>query len=331
MLKHAGTKYEWFLFGLIYFVIALILLRTKIALTPAWLDGTLLSNHQQLLDFTYTNNEQSRLLQFFFPETLHHMMGITLADAYLVQRWGFVFLTLLCFHGYLRKWYEPLESFAGVAFLAAVIPLTYMNHLQESAPLLSLIFLLGLWALREKKDYIFMVLMLIGALNNETILSLTAAYILVRCPRWNVQAIAKTSGRAVFFSAPAWIATGIIRFVTRLNPHLGDPFTLGKNLWGMIYVFIKNPLHLYKTGYAYPFLIFGVFWIYAFLHLKEKDPFLCRLAFFIPLFIIPHLMTGLFYEARQMLPLAFILIPMSMQFLRSACETETQKEIQGSD
>jgi len=67
---------------------------------------------------------------------------ISIPHAYMVQRFAFIFLAFLCFHYYMRKWLSPGESFAGVAFLAAVMPLTYGGDLQESAPLLMLLFVL---------------------------------------------------------------------------------------------------------------------------------------------------------------------------------------------
>ena len=75
------------LFAPVYAFIALILLRTKILLTLAWTDGTLIDNHRSLLAFTFTNNEQSRLLQFYIPEFFRILFGVSIPDAYLIQRW----------------------------------------------------------------------------------------------------------------------------------------------------------------------------------------------------------------------------------------------------
>ena len=173
-LPHAVR--EMLLFGAVYFFVALIQLRTKLVATPTWFDGTLERNHALLRAFQHTNNEQSRLLQFYIPEALHRVAGLSIAHAYLLQHWAFVLATLLCFHAYLRRWFTPGAAFAGVMTLAAILPLTYMDDLQESAPLLMLTFLLALWAIRERHAGWYTFTLAAGALNNETMLVLPAAY-----------------------------------------------------------------------------------------------------------------------------------------------------------
>ena len=34
---------------------------------------------------------------------------------------------------------------------------------------------------------------------------------------------------------------------------------------------------------------------------------------FLPFFLIPHFLTGVIYEVRQMIPLAFMIIPMALE------------------
>jgi hypothetical protein len=52
-----------------------------------------------------------------------------------------------------------------------------IKDLQESAPLLMLLFILGLWVLREKKDLLFGLLLILGGgLTNETMLVMAAGY-----------------------------------------------------------------------------------------------------------------------------------------------------------
>src|SRR6266850_7022609 len=130
-------------FGSAYFFVALIELQAKLSVTRAWFDGTLVDIHGRLLAFQWMNNEQSRLLQFYIPEAFRRLLGLSVIHAYILQRWLFVFLAFLCFHAYLRKWFDARLAFAGVMTLAAIMPLSYFNDLQESSALLLLTFLLG--------------------------------------------------------------------------------------------------------------------------------------------------------------------------------------------
>ncbi len=302
-------------FGGVYFFLALINLRVKLYLTPVWFDGKLEMNHQLLLAFQYTNNEQSRLLQFYIPEMFRNLFEISIPNAYILQRWLFVFLALLCFHFYLRKWFDAKLAFAGVLFLASIMPLSYFNHLQESAPMLLLTFLLALWAIREQKTLWYMVILFVGGINNESILALPFVYFCVNYKRFEFQHIFRLLSRTLGTCLPAYLAAGAIRYVTRDRPHLGGAWHLPDNIEGLLEQLSFTPLEYWKAEYLYIFFIFGAFWVYAVLKYSRKPPFLQRAALVTPIFILIHFLTGITKEVRQMLPLSFLIIPMALFYL----------------
>ena len=305
----------------VYFFLALINLRVKLFMTPAWNNGNLLQNHQKLLAFNYTNNEQSRLLQFYIPEFFHKFLFIDIAHAYILQRWLFVFLAFLFFHYFLRKWFDSAAAFAGVAFLAAIMPLTYFNHLQESAPLLMFSFVVTLWAIREKKNIFYMIIMAIAAINNETILFIPAVFLFYHFDADKLKNNLKLFAKTIIYAIPAYLIVGIIRYINIDRPHLGKPWTWADNLFGLYAGFFLSPLDYFRNFYWYLFFIFGAFWVYAYLNRAAKPLFIRRALLTIPLFILPHILTGVLFEVRQMIPMAYIIIPAAMFYL-FAPETE---------
>ena len=317
-VKGRGREYlrsHLFRLSWVYLVLALINLRIKLALTAAWFDGRLETNHARLLAFQYVNHEQSRLLQFYLPEFWLQIFDLSVPQAYILQRWLFVFLAFVCFHLYLRGWLDEKLSFLGVVLLAAIMPLTYFNHLQESAPLLLLTFLLGLWAIREHRDFAYAAILLIGAVNNETLLILPAVYL-----AYNFKGSESTQGArlwvsTVLTSLPAFAVWGAIRFQNRDRPYLGGG-ELGNafatNLEGVLSGLTASPLEYWRMPYLYIFFVFGALWIYAFRRFREKPLFLQRAALIVPPFVAVHFAVGVIYEVRQMLPIAFILLPMAL-------------------
>tara|TARA_B100000686_G_scaffold348468_1_gene439577 strand:+ start:3457 stop:4443 length:987 start_codon:yes stop_codon:yes gene_type:complete len=304
----------------VYFFLSFINLRVKLWITSAWFDTHLAVNHQSFLHFNGVNNEQSRVLQFYLPELFRHVFSISIEDAYILQRWLFVFLAFVCFHKYLQKWFDNGVSFAGVVLLAAVMPLTYFDHLQESAPLLLLTFLLGLWAIREHHLLATLAVFFIGGLNNETMLILPTVYFFYHF-QWGTMREFLIQIRNTFGVAlPLLLTVGPIRYITRHNPHGDDPLQWFIN-WRGIYVTFNSLgkevpiLEIYRAIYFYPLLVFGVIWVYALFSLKNVPKFLRRAAWMIPLFILAHLITGVIYEARQMLPLSYLLIPMAFFYM----------------
>jgi hypothetical protein len=98
-------------------------------------------------------------------------------------------------------------------------------------------------------------------------------------------------------------------------------YHLPDNLAG-IWNEIRGPVGaLFHGMYLYPFLIFSIFWIYAAVGYRNSPRFLKSTFWLIPLFVAGNMITGIITESRQMIPLGFILIPMSL-FLIFPKETQ---------
>lgn len=302
-------------FGSIYFFVALIILRMKILVTPRWFNGRLAANHEELLAFQYANNEQSRLLQFYIPEALKNLFDISIENAYLIQRSVFIFLVMICFHFYLRKWFDASRAFGGVLFFITVMPLSYMNDLQESTPLLLLTFLLALWAIRERRIWGYVLAMAVGALNNETMLILPMVFVLYHFKDFKLPSLVSLAWATLWTSLPAYTIVGIIRYITRDNPRLAVWWQFPENMSQMKDALFSSPLVWWDERFLFPFFIFGTIWVFAFLNYSKLPLFLQRAGLLIPVFVILHLFGGVIGEVRLMLPLSFLIIPMSFFYL----------------
>jgi hypothetical protein len=292
------------------FFLALIALADKLKVSPTYFDGVLEQNHQQLLAFQHANNEQSRLLQFSIPELLVRLFGLSVPHAYLLQRWLFVWLALLLFYLYLRSWFRPGAAFAGVCFLAAVLPLSQMSDLQESAPFLMVSFLCGLWAIRAGRPLLFLLALLIGVLNNETTLILPVVWFLTKCEGRRPKQLWSAAWRAAALAAPAVLVTAVIRYVTRDQPHLGGAWHLPDNLLGIGKgLLFFSPLDYWRDDYLLFLFLYGPLWVFAYLRWARKPRFVRATLLMAPLFVVAHLITGIIAEPRQMVPLAYVLIP----------------------
>ena len=319
---------EFWVFIPIYFFVSFIELTLKLeTVYGIWFKGALADIHRHLLAFEYYNNEQSRLLQWVIPQAIIKITQLSIPHAYMVQRFAFVFLAFLCFHYYMRKWLSPGESFAGVAFLAAVMPLTYTGDVQESAPLLMLLFVLGLWAIREYKTLLFELVLIVGSITNETLLILIAVYFFYQF-RWvhpkkiNSQTVGEfftLVGRTFLIAILPFAIAATIRYITRDRPHLGGDVILWSSNWQMVWSAISN-FHiddLFISNDLFFILLYSIFWLYALLGYRTGGLFLQRALWMVPLFLLAHFITGKINESRQLIPLGFILIPMGLSFVLS--------------
>ena len=317
IFNYLDTHHEALVYIPVYFFISFTDLVLKLRHASGWQNGNLLSNHTKLMAFQYYNNEQSRVLQYLVPEGLHRVFDFSIITSYAISRLVFVFLAFVVFHYFLRKWFSPIASFAGVMILSAAMPVTFLIHdLQESAPLLMLMFILGLWAIREEKDLLFSLFMLIGGgLTNESMLVLPLGYFLYRARSWNIKHLFLTGLRTILVALPAFAAQGVLRYITRFQPHLGGAFHWPDNIEG-IWAEITFPYQsIFNGTYIYPFLIFSIFWLLAIIGLFKSPRFFRRVFWITPFFLAANLVTGKIMESRQMIPLGFIIIPLALFIL----------------
>jgi hypothetical protein len=318
MALRLRVESEWRIYLPVYFCLSLVNLILKLRLTQSWINGTLVHNHQLMMAFQFTNNEQSRLLQFLAPEFLHSSFSLSIETSYALVRFLFVFLAFVVFHYYLRKWFNPLQSFTGVLILSASMVVGFLiDDLQESAPLLMLLFILGLWAMGEKKDLLFAGLLFIGGgLTNETMLVMPVGYFLYRLPSKKWADLFKTGFRTVLLALPAFLMQGLMRYFTRNNSYLDSGFRLPDNLDRLWRELINPAYAIFHGTFIYPFLIFSIFWVFAILGYSKSPQFLRKVFWILPFFIAGNLVTGIISEARQMIPLGFIIIPMALFFIQ---------------
>ncbi|MBF0369881.1 MAG: hypothetical protein HQL52_10520 [Magnetococcales bacterium] len=307
-------------YGSVYFFLALINLRLKLILTDDYFNGSLESNHELLMKFQYINNEQSRLFQFLIPESFHNLLGFTIREAYILQRGLFIFLVFLAFHLYLRHWFRAGGAFSGVLFLAAIMPLSYFNDLQESTPLLLLTFLLGLWAIREEETIGFMVALALGSLNNETMLFLPGVYFLFHFRGFARSALLGLVSRTAMVALPGFLVVGLIRYHNRHLPVVAAFEELEVSPWventTQLMSQLSLPFIYYWWGGFLSFLfLFGAFWIFSFRKMADKPRFVRRSMWIVPIFVWLHFMMAEVDEVRLFLPLAFVIIPSALFFL----------------
>lgn len=306
----------------LYATFSFVQLKLKLAVTSTWTSGHLVKNHHRLLDFDYTNNEQSRILQFYLPEALHQLLRVSVPNAYLIQRGLFVFAAFMVMHAYCRGWFDRAGAALCVSIQAAVMALSHMNDLQESAPLLGVLFIACLWAIREHRDLGYAIALLLGAMTNETILVLAAVHFFFNVealPRTGADAlrVLKVALRTTALTLPAFGYTLLIRYVTRDNPHLGGAWHWPDNIHGLGHALTTSPLTWHRRQYTYLWLLYGPLWIYAYVSWRQKPVFLRAASLMVPIFIAAHLLTGIISEVRQMLPLGAVIIPMALwSFLR---------------
>lgn len=308
-IARLGTKLstcepQWHWIFPMYLVLGLANVRAKLLATPYLMDGTLVPGHENLVNGISVAPQQYRLLQYHVPEIIHRLLGIDLPWAYLIQRSVWTVLAFIVFHLYLKKWLDTKAAMVGTLFLAATMPLTYFNHLQESEPLNIFLFFIGLWAIREDAFRKLLVILIIGSFNKVTVIFLPVIYFFCWYKRIPTSRLLL---RTLTLLIPVILICGAIRLYFYPITYCTDFIQLRYNASGILK--FKGWEHF---GILF---MYGVFWIAAFKSFREKPLFLRRASLIVPLYCLGHFLISRISETRLFLPLAPIIIPMGLFYI----------------
>jgi len=248
---------------------------------------------------------QYRILTPYLAEGLHRA-GASLTLSYDIVRWAALLLSLCILHLYLRRWFSSALSTLGVVILAGILPLTYLVQFQYLDPLELLTFVIGFYAIRERRIGLLMVTVLVGTLNKESAILLPIAWAAVT---WG------TLPRSQFIAAAGALLSAW------LLPWLGLRAAFGNRPYYTDFIMVSDNLFR-PESYALPALLFGPLWILAFRGLRRGPRFLRMSALIIPLHVAVNFAVGIPDETRLFIALAPIIIPLALlplqEFLREA-------------
>jgi hypothetical protein len=239
---------------------------------------------------------QYRPLTPFLAEAVRRLLpDQDLETAYLVLRGALTGVTLVAFERYLRVWFLPAAAAAGTLLLAAIIPFTFMQVVQESDPLNLLIFVLAYWALAVGRDLWLIPLVVVGTLNRETIAMIPVAYLVVR---YGWEPCTRVLARAAILGT-CWASTygGLLLHYGR-RAYYCDAVMFSHNVGSL-------------SPTLFPLLLFGPVWGMAVLARRDAPAMLRRSLWLVPPFILLHYVVAVVEEVRLFLPLAPILIPLA--------------------
>lgn len=179
-------------------------------------------------------------------------------------------------------------------------------------------FLLGLWAIRERKFWVLAATLAVGCLAKESIALLIPLYVLVewQAPLWApwriawrriIRIVTRTIGLSTMW-ALAFYATRTL-------------FYEGNNswLWQLPKNFIYWNLGIHYNAIVSIYLFFipvlGMLWILPFMRQRHKPWFLQRVAPYIIIYFVLTALMGWPHETRLLVPLALVVIPSSLAAL----------------
>ncbi|MHB9154576.1 MAG: tetratricopeptide repeat protein [Endomicrobiales bacterium] len=248
--------------------------------------------HEQVLAQSAPAPIQYRVLVYYAAEGLMRL-GVPLRESYDLIRFVFLFLSCIAFHALLSLWFSGIVSLAGVLYLLAVLPLTFIRYYMQPMDIPNLFFFLaGCLLIAGRKDWLLVPLVFVAMLNRETAVLLVLVYFFFRCD--------ELPAKDLFLRSGAIFATGMgtywaLRKLFSIKHYYADLFYLDGNLASV-------------HTYLYALALSGPFVYLAFKGFREKPKFLRRSLLFIPFFLIIHFTMTIMVEPRLWLPVLPLLI-----------------------
>jgi len=277
-----------------------------------------LNGHSAIISGIAFAPTQYRILMPFIAEFIHQIIDISIPTIYYLLRVMTTFLTLCLFHSYLKRWFDTPTALIGTLYLTASLPLSYMYWPYPSDMVNLIIFILGFIVIRDNKDNWLYPLLILGSLNHEMVVFLILVYLFYHLGEMQV--------RKLIFRLLSYLATfSVIMFWLRLKYGLLPNFMdnkvhlIGYPMWQFNINLYSNLFKSFSLTHPALFilLIFGFFWILAFLNMKKKPKFLVKSAWVIPFYLIIQFLGANFAETRIFLPLFLLLIPLGLWNLDS--------------
>jgi len=222
--------------------------------------------------------------------------------AFLFFQVGVIFSTaaasLLLFYRYLQIWFPDALALFGMAFLAAIHPVSFFNyHYQPSSSLILVIYISGMLLIYcEQWGWLILCIAIASLERFEAAFFLILMYCL---------GAEKRTGRFwLFFAQYALIGIGSaagLRWYFGSQPYVHSAaFHLSYNL--------------HTPGTLLLAVLYGPFWLWALLGFASAPRFLRRALLIVPIFVLLHFFVAKVNEVRLFLPLAPILIPLGFGY-----------------
>lgn len=232
---------------------------------------------------------------------------------YLAIRWVSMLVTFLAFHGFQRFFLPRAWALAGTLLLAALHGPSFEHYWFQpaSAPDLML-WTLGAYLTMKRKDAWLFPMIVLGALNRETVVFLIPIHIALR---WGEEPLQKLALRAGALGL-AWLVPFVgVRTVVEVTG-----WANGKSATDFL---MSNLTRTEWIGYALAFA--GTWTLLPFLGWRSVPPRLRRLILVMGPYIGLIFAFGRIREVRLLLPMGLAFIP-AMMLVLQGWETDAADE-----
>ncbi len=247
------------------------------------------------------NGINVRVLTVWMVEGLHRLSGVSVEKTYRLVETVALFLFLLAVYFYLRHWFDPGLTALGLAYVAAVLPLTYMFHNFHPWDKPSwLAWVLLLMLLRSGRIAAFAVLLVVSIVTKYDTVLLPGLYFLATVSRERILRVSLITAGLFAVSFGIYFA---LRMLIPGGFETTSPLTFAKsNLADFAMWTVRYP----------PVLALGVPVFLAAVGWRSADRFARSCVIFGAALLPVFFLQSNFVEVRALMPVLVLLLPSAL-------------------
>jgi hypothetical protein len=312
-----GSRTGWTIFAIILSVSAALAYIYFRQVGSPYLEERL-ELHDRILRGTAESPYRYRVLVPFIGEALARALGAALPGerafplAYALYDLAAILFLLGALHRYLREWFSNEQALIGVLFAAATMPVALRDHFFQPWSLLEAgLFTAGLLCIYRRRLWTLALIVALASFNRETAVFIPLAFLFANVSIGGVGESGRLPVRhtALLFAGYCAIWAGIyfgLRAVLGgAQPAITPPEAFSRNMAPAV-----SLRAIMRAG-----LLFGAFWIFAAAGFRRAPAFVRRVSLVAPPYIAAILVWGMWHEARLLMPLYAIVIPLGLSFL----------------
>jgi hypothetical protein len=270
-----------------------------------------------------------RVLSVVFTELLHRITKTDVSKALIISAlFVRILIFVLCFYVFLGFRLGIMEALFALFYIYYSINASFYNenlNMMNYENLYFMFFLLFILLTIHNKDPYLIPVVILGSLAKETAVMFPLFYLIYRfnLDVTDIKSILKNNIKLIVYTIIMLLSSLIVYLSIRyfLSGNSFDSLrTMRQNLWGFG-MLTYSILKMYPRVISNWLAMFNILLLLPFFYWDKKDAKLKRLLIvFMPLFLLPHLLTARLDEVRLFYIYLIILLPLSIDTLNRAVE-----------
>ncbi len=251
---------------------------------------------------------QYRVLSFLFPHLLAKLFHINIVNAYLWERFFFLFLVGYFLFGFARQWFQVERSALVVVLFFLFYNLTARPHIQPAEEPNIFYFLLAFMLMERSRFWWLLFVCILGAATKQTIVFIVPIYLVYQVLETRRLGWRDVLRTALLTIVIAVVQLGILAYYGSDRPYLGQ-------FWQYEYNLKQLTSGVWP---AYNFLFVSLIpMVFIFFSWKKQPTIIQAVALIIPFFTAGHFLISRVEEFRTFMPLALVTLPGFLLIIQS--------------